>query len=145
MARASTDTATARPLRVLVADDSDALRKRVCSELEEAGLTVVGEAADGAQALTQAAVHRPDVVLMDLRMPRMDGIEATRTLRLQQPDTQVVLWTGDDNAQLDRAIRRSGARVGVLKGVCTVELVAALRAVCGPQDGASTPAGGQES
>jgi len=133
MARVSTDTATARPLRVLVADDSEALRKRVCSELEEAGLTVVGEAADGAQALTQAAAHHPDVVLMDLRMPRMDGIEATRTLRLQQPGTQVVLWTGDDHAQLDSAIRRSGAQVGILKGVGTVELVATLRAVCDAQ------------
>jgi DNA-binding NarL/FixJ family response regulator len=130
MAHPSTDTAIATSLRVLVADDCEPLRKRVRSELEEAGLTVVGEAADGAEALTQAAAHHPDVVLMDLRMPRMDGIEATRTLRLQQPGTQVVLWTGDDNAQLDRAIRKSGAQVGVLKGVRTVELVATLRAVC---------------
>jgi CheY-like chemotaxis protein len=105
MARTSTNHA--RPLRVLVADDCEPLRKRVCSELEEAGFTVVGEAADGAQALTQAAAYHPDVVLMDLRMPGMDGIEATRALRQQHPSTPVVLWTGDDVAQLDRAIGKS--------------------------------------
>ena len=144
MAGASTDTATARSLRVLVADDCAALRKRVCSELNEAGLTVVGEAADGAQALTQAAAHHPDVVLMDLRMPRMDGIEATQILRLQQPDAQVVLWTGDDHEQLDRAVRKSGAQVGVLKGVGTGELVATLRMVCDVQDGTRTLTAGHD-
>jgi DNA-binding NarL/FixJ family response regulator len=141
MAHLGTDTATATSLRVLVADDCEPLRKRVRSELEEAGLTVVGEAADGAQALTQAAAHHPDVVLMDLRMPRMDGIEATRTLRLQQPDAQVVLWTGDDHAQLDRAIRKSGAQVGVLKGIDMVKLVATLRAVCNARTEPRTLAG----
>jgi DNA-binding NarL/FixJ family response regulator len=135
MAHSGSDTATATSLRVLVADDCEALRKRVRSELEEAGLTVVGEAADGAEALAQAAAHHPDVVLMDLRMPRMDGIQATQTLRVQQPGTQVVMWTGDGNAQLDRAIRKSGAQFGVLKGIGMVELVATLRAVCQRQDG----------
>jgi DNA-binding NarL/FixJ family response regulator len=128
MAHPSTDHA--RPLRVLVADDCEPLRKRVCSELEEAGLTVVGEAADGAQALNQAAAHHPDVVLMDLRMPGMDGIEATRALRQQHPSTPVVLWTGDDVAQLDRAISKSGAQLGVLKGVDMARLATTLRAAC---------------
>ena len=68
-------------LQVLVVDDSQAMRTRVRWALEEAGLTVVGEAEDGAQALTQAAAHHPDVVLMELRMPRMDGVQATRILR----------------------------------------------------------------
>jgi hypothetical protein len=76
LAHASSDTAPATALRVVVVDDSQMLRTRVRLALERAGLTVVGEAADGAQALTQAAAHHPDVVLMDLRMPRMDGIQA---------------------------------------------------------------------
>ena len=91
-------------LQVLVVDDSQAQRTRVRSALERAGLTVVGEAEDGAQALDQAAVHHPDVVLMDLCMPRMDGVQATRILRRQQPGTPVVLWTGVDEAQLERAV-----------------------------------------
>jgi DNA-binding NarL/FixJ family response regulator len=143
MAHASIDTDTARALKVLVVDDSQALRTGVRSALEQAGLTVVGEAADGIQALAQAAAHHPDVVLMDLFMPQMDGIQATRILRRRQPDTPVVLWSGDDDAQLDRAMRESGAQVGLPKGVETVELVATLRGVCDAHDGGPL-AGGRD-
>jgi DNA-binding NarL/FixJ family response regulator len=144
MAHASIDTDTARVLKVLVVDDSQALRTGVRSALEQAGLAVVGEAADGIQALAQAAAHHPDVVLMDLFMPQMDGIQATRILRRRQPDTPVVLWSGDDDAQLDRAMRESGAQVGLPKGVETVELVATLRGVCDAHDGGPL-AGGRDS
>jgi DNA-binding NarL/FixJ family response regulator len=144
MAHASSDTAPATALRVVVVDDSQALRTRVRLALEWAGLTVVGEAADGAQALTQAAAHHPDVVLMDLRMPRMDGIQATRILRRQQPDTPVVLWTGDDDAQLASAIGESGAHAGVAKGIGTVQLVATLRGVCDAQDPTRPDADGRD-
>jgi len=123
-------TSTAAALRVLVVDDCESVRERVRGALERAGMMVVGEAADGAEALTQVAARQPDVVLMDLHMPRMDGIEATRTLRIRQPGTRVVLWTGESDEQLASAVRDSGADVGLLKGVRTVELVAALRRVC---------------
>ncbi|HZD00652.1 MAG TPA: response regulator transcription factor [Actinomycetes bacterium] len=128
MLQAGTDTATR--LRVLVVDDSAMLRDHVRVALEGAGLKVIGEAADGAHALTQAATRGPDVVLMDLRMPGMDGIQAARALREQQPGTRVVLWTGEDDAQLASAIRKSGAHAGVAKGIPTVDLVATLRRVC---------------
>jgi CheY-like chemotaxis protein len=141
MTHGSTGTA-ATALQVLVVDDSQAQRTRIRSALEQAGLTVVGEAEDGAQALTQAAAHHPDVVLMDLRMPRMDGVQATRILRRQQPDTPVVLWTGDD-AQLDRAVCTSGAQVGIPKHIGTVELVATLRDACAAQDEDRTATGGR--
>jgi DNA-binding NarL/FixJ family response regulator len=121
------NTETAAPLRVLVVDDSSWLRQTIRMALENAGLTVVGEAANGAQALAEAATHQPDVILMDLAMPGMDGIQATRTLRRQQPRTPVVLWTGQDDQQLARAIRSSGAYAGVPKGVCMVDLIATLR------------------
>jgi DNA-binding NarL/FixJ family response regulator len=134
MTNASTGTATA--LRVLLVDDSAPLRKRVRWALERAGLTVVGEADDGAQAVAEAAVHRPDVVLMDLHMPRMDGIQATQALRRQQPDTHVVLLAGESDEGLASAIRTSGAHAGLPKGVFTVELVATLRRVCGEASGA---------
>jgi DNA-binding NarL/FixJ family response regulator len=130
MSYAYTDTAA--PLRVLVVDDSPWLRRTVRVALENAGLMVVGEAADGAQALAEAAAHHPDVVLMDLRMPGMDGIQATQTLRRRQPETPVVLWTGHDDAQLASAVRSSGAQAGVAKGVCTVDLIATLRDACNP-------------
>jgi DNA-binding NarL/FixJ family response regulator len=145
MAHASIDTDTARVLQVLVVDDSQALRTGVRSALEQAGLRVVGEAADGVQALTQAAAHRPDVVLMDLRMPQMDGIQATRILRRRQPDTPVVLWSGDDDARIDRAVRESGAQVGLPKGVDPAELVATLRGVCDAHDNGGVLAGRRAS
>jgi DNA-binding NarL/FixJ family response regulator len=141
-------TSAAATLRVLVVDDCESVRERVRWALERAGMLVVGEAADGVEALTQAAARQPDVVLMDLHMPRMDGIQATRTLRLRQPGTRVVLWTGESDEHLAGAVRDSGADVGLLKGVRTVELVEALRRVCegyarsGPAapPGTSTPA-----
>ena len=141
MTHGSTGT-TATALQVLVVDDSQAQRTRVRSALERAGLTVVGEAEDGAQALIQAAAHHPDVVLMDLCMPRMDGVQATRILRRQQPDTPVVLWTGDDDAQLEGAVSKSGAQAGIPKGIGTVELVATLQEACVAQEEGRPVAGG---
>jgi two-component system invasion response regulator UvrY len=128
MPSASTDTDA---LRVLVVDDSAPLRERVCLALAQAGLTVVGEASDGANALVQTAAQRPDVVLMDVSMPGMGGIEATRALRDRHPETRVVLWTGDTDAQLADAVWHSGAHAGLAKGTRTSELIATLRRVCG--------------
>src|SRR6266542_1728645 len=116
MPTASTDTDA---LRVLVVDDSAPLRERVCVALTLAGLTVVGEACDGAHALVQAAQQHPDVILMDVSMPGMDGIQATRALRHRHPETRVVLWSGD-----------SGDHAGLAKGTRTSELIATLRRVC---------------
>jgi DNA-binding NarL/FixJ family response regulator len=128
MADPDANTPGPPPLRVLVVDDSACLRRRVREALERAGLQVVGEAGDGAGALAQAAVQRPDVVLMDLRMPGMGGVEATRALRRRQPSTRVVLWTGDDDERLAAAVHESGADGGVAKGIRAAELVAALQA-----------------
>ncbi|HYT25641.1 MAG TPA: response regulator transcription factor [Actinomycetota bacterium] len=127
------DTDTAPRLRVLVVDDCPQLRRHVREALEDAGVVVVGEAADGVQALSEAAARRPDVVLMDLRMPRMGGVEAALTLRRRQPEMRVVLWTGEDDERLASAVRRSGADAGLAKGVRINELVATLRAVCAAQ------------
>ena len=128
MPTASTDTDA---LRVLVVDDSAPLRERVCVALAQAGLTVVGEACDGAHALVQAAAQRPDVILMDVSMPGMDGIQATRTLLHRLPETRVVLWSGDSDDQLADAVWHSGAHAGLAKGTRTSELIATLRRVCG--------------
>ncbi len=127
MPDANTDAATL--LRVLLVDDSLWLRQSVRAALERAGLVVVGEAGDGAQALALAATYHPDLVLMDLCMPGMDGIQATQALHRQQPGIRVVLWTAQDDTQLASAIRRSGADAGLAKGIRTVELIATLQAV----------------
>ncbi len=94
---------TGEPTRVLVADDQRAVREGLVTILSTlADVAVVGSAADGAEALELARELRPDVVLMDLRMPRMDGVEATTALRASQPETQVVVLTtyADDKSVL---------------------------------------------
>jgi DNA-binding NarL/FixJ family response regulator len=124
-----TNSDAVTPPRVLLVDDNPWLRRGVRGVLERAGFLVVGEAADGAQALALAAAYHPDLVLMDLSMPGMDGIKATQALHRQHPQIRVVLWTGRDDIQLSSAIRRSGADAGLSKGVRTGELIATLQAV----------------
>ncbi len=122
------------PLRVLVADDQELVRAGFCVILEAAGLTVVGEAADGAQAVEIAAREWPDVVLMDIRMPVMNGLEATRRITaLAGPGGQggaapkvVILTTFDLDDYVYEALR-SGASGFLLKDAPRADLIAAVR------------------
>lgn len=115
--------------RVLLADDHQMLRQAVRRALEESGLTVVGEAGDGneAVALTQALV--PDVVLMDVSMPILDGIEATRRITASSSSARILVLTmHDEDALRARAIRAGAA--GFLTKDCELrEVVAAVRTV----------------
>jgi DNA-binding NarL/FixJ family response regulator len=128
-----THPASPRPLRVLVADDQELVRAGFRLILEAAGFTVVGEAADGAEALTLAARERPDVVLMDIRMPVMDGLEATRQLTAPSPDEPaqsapkvVILTTFDLDDYVYEALR-CGASGFLLKDAPRADLIAAVR------------------
>lgn len=96
-------------VRVVLADDHRLLRESLRLALVSAGLQVVGEAADGRQAIAEALATRPDVVLMDVTMPELDGIEATRELTAAAPEVRVVVLTAHDDDEILEQARRAGA------------------------------------
>ena len=115
--------------RVLVADDHPAFRRGVELMLESVeGVDVVGTAETGARALDLADTLAPDVVLMDLRMPDLDGIEATRRLTREGPTPAVVVLTMFEDDDSVFAAMRAGARGYLLKGADQEEIVRAIRA-----------------
>jgi len=116
-------------VRVLLVDDQALFREALATLLSVRGeVDVVGQAGDGRAALEQAAALRPDVVLMDLHMPVLDGIAATRRLRVEQPGTRVLaLTTFDDDEDVFAALR-AGAVGYLLKDVSGDRLVEALLA-----------------
>jgi len=116
--------------RVLLVDDQALLRMGFAMVLDaEDDLEVVGEAGDGLTALDQAHALRPDVVLMDVRMPRMNGIEATERIAVQHPEVRVLVLTTFDLDEYAFAALRAGASGFLLKDAEPGELVAAIRAV----------------
>lgn len=119
-----------RPVRVLLVDDDPLVRSALELMLSSAGgLTVVGSVGDGDQVVTAVQGHHPDVVLMDVRMPRMDGITATQELRrLPRPPRVLVLTTFAEDAAVMRAVE-SGATGFLLKTAAPAEIIAAVRRV----------------
>ena len=115
-------------LRVVVADDQELVRSGFALILERAGMQVVGQAGDGAAAIEVVQETQPDVVLMDVRMPRLDGIEATRQLVASVPGTRVVALTTFDLDEYVYAAVRAGACGFLLKDVSPDDLVHAVHA-----------------
>ncbi len=117
-------------IRILVADDQELVRSgfRVLLDAEP-DLQVVGEAGDGVQAVAEARRLRPDVVLMDIRMPRLDGIRATRSITGTLPDTRVLMLTTYDLDEYVFDALRSGACGFLLKDVKAAQLAEAVRTV----------------
>ena len=115
---------------VLVVDDQDLVRAGLCTVLEHLeGIDVVGDAADGLEAIAQVGALHPDVVLMDVRMPRLDGIGATREITaLAQPPRVIVLTTFDLDEYVYEALR-AGASGFLLKDTAPARLGEAIRAV----------------
>lgn len=120
-------------ITILVVDDEpmvrEGLRMRLAAETD---MTIVGEAADGQNALALAAVHHPDVVLMDVNMPRSDGILVTRALRAAAPETAVVVLTIHDDEATRACAAAAGAAAFVTKGGSLSELLSAIRRVAEP-------------
>jgi NarL family two-component system response regulator LiaR len=116
-------------IRLLIAEDETLVRYALAQLLAaEPGLTVVGEVPNGEAAVVAAHAEKPDVVLMDINMPKLDGIEATRRLAAELPDCAVVMLTIlDDDASLFAAVK-AGAKGYVLKDAPPEELLAAVRA-----------------
>jgi two-component system response regulator NreC len=118
------------PIRVLIADDHTIVRSGVNLLLSsEPDIQVVGEATDGISAVELAQQFKPDVVLMDIGMPGMDGFEATRRIRAQVPEAKVLVLTMHRSDEYFFQMLEAGALGYVLKGAETGELISAVRAV----------------
>ncbi|WP_127129775.1 response regulator transcription factor [Georgenia sp. SYP-B2076] len=127
---AGTADGAAAAVRVLLADDQSLLRMGFRMVLEaEPGIEVVGEAADGAAAVQMVTAQRPDVVLMDVRMPGMNGLEATERIVAEHPASKVLILTTFDVDEYAFAGLRAGASGFLLKDTRPADLVHAIRSV----------------
>ena len=118
-----------RSLRILIADDHPPMRADLRQDLENGGLEVCAEAPTGADAVTAALRERPDLCLLDVRMPGGDGIAATEAIRRELPETKIVLITAVPNADGVLAAARAGADGYLTKDVNPRVLVHVIRAV----------------
>lgn len=120
---------TAR-IRILIADDHTLLRNGICALLEdEQDMTIVGEASDGREAVRLAGQLKPDVVLMDIAMPLLNGLEATRQIKREHPEVNVLVLTMYDHEEYFRQMLEVGASGYIIKRAAATELVSAIRAV----------------
>jgi DNA-binding NarL/FixJ family response regulator len=114
--------------RCLLADDHPALTAAVSAYLSENGFDVVGPAPDGRRAVQLAADERPEVAVVDLRMPRLSGLDLVSALREAAPDTKLVIYTADADEHLAQDVIAAGANAVVLKEAPLADLVRALEA-----------------
>jgi DNA-binding NarL/FixJ family response regulator len=119
----------ANQIRVLLADDEDLVRAGLRALIDGEDICVVGEARDGAEAVSATASLRPDVVCMDIRMPRVDGIQATRIVRERHADTKVLMLTTFENDEYVREALQTGAQGFLLKRSAPESVRHAIRTV----------------
>ncbi|MEW5828216.1 MAG: response regulator transcription factor [Chloroflexota bacterium] len=117
-------------IRILLADDHTILRNGIRSLLEdEHDMEVVGEAEDGRAAVSLACQLQPDVVIMDIAMPLLNGLEATRQIKREAPQVKVLILTMHDNEEYIRQVLGAGAMGYILKDAAARELISAIRSV----------------
>ena len=121
---------TSKSIRVLVVEDHNVVREGLVALLKVAeDLDVVGQAADGAEAVAQFRKHHPDITLIDLRLPRMSGVDVIERVRMETPQARfIVLTTYDGDEDIYRALK-AGARAYLLKGMTSEELIGTIRSV----------------
>jgi Response regulator containing a CheY-like receiver domain and an HTH DNA-binding domain len=119
----------AKAMRVLVVDDDDAVRAVLAEVLQEEGFEVVGRAIDGIEGVSLALSLTPDGVLLDMRMPRMGGIEAARAILAQLPNVRIVMLSAYDDASLQAEAKEAGVSAFLVKGCPLSELIDAVSAV----------------
>ena len=118
------------PTEIVVADDQELMRLGFRMVINsQPDLKVIGEAADGAQAITAARVLRPDVILLDVRMPDVDGLQAARQIMREEPGAKIILITTFDLDDYLEAGLQAGVRGFLLKDVTPAEFLTAIRAV----------------
>jgi len=121
-----------RALRVLVVDDNDIIRRSLCKLLSsQADIEVICEAIDGADALRKAREHLPDVVLLDITMPALDGLETARTLKQEFPSMQVVIVSQHDSRGFQWAALAAGVNGYIVKSNAGRDLIPELRRIQG--------------
>ncbi|WP_042338323.1 response regulator [Desulfosporosinus youngiae] len=119
-----------KKLRILLADDHAVLRAGLKVLLNaEPDLQVIGEAADGEEAIAQVEALRPDLLLLDLTMPKLNGVECIETLVKKHPELKILVLTMHDDEEYLKAVLRVGAKGYVLKKAADVELLSAIRTV----------------
>lgn len=126
------DQEPTRKIRVLICDDHDLIRQSLRSVIDnEDDMEVVGEAADGEEAVESASTLRPDAVVMDIEMPRLSGIEATERIKRVLPDMVILVLTVHESSEFVLRILEAGANGYITKGIITREIPNAIRSAVG--------------
>ena len=120
-----------KKIRILLADDHEIVRRGIRQLLESQwGWEICGEAVEGRQAVTMALELKPDIVIVEVPMPELSGVEVTRQIKRELPETEVLVFTGQESEALVHQLLSAGALGFVLKSDAAAHLIPAIKALC---------------